>query len=156
MKKNDLIPAIIWIILGIAVAIGSYRLKLGNLANPGPGLMPFLLGIALLVCSFPVLIHSFLKMMRKTEQKEKIIWSEIDFKKLVIVLTSLIGYAVILEKIGFVTTTFLLLSILFKTVDSQKWFSVLIASILTVIITYFLFVVILKVELPSGFLGRIV
>jgi putative tricarboxylic transport membrane protein len=156
LKKNDLIPAIIWIILGIAVAIGSYRLKLGNLANPGPGLMPFLLGIALLVCSFPVLIHSFLKMMRKTEQKEKIIWSEIDFKKLVIVLTSLIGYAVILEKIGFVTTTFLLLSILFKTVDSQKWFSVLIASILTVIITYFLFVVILKVELPSGFLGRIV
>lgn len=156
MKKNDLIPAIIWIILGIAVAIGSYRLKLGNLANPGPGLMPFLLGIALLVCSFPVLIHSFLKMMRKTEQEEKIIWSEIDFKKLVIVLTSLIGYAVILEKIGFVTTTFLLLSILFKTVDSQKWFSVLIASILTVIITYFLFVVILKVELPSGFLGRIV
>jgi putative tricarboxylic transport membrane protein len=156
LKKNDLIPAIIWIILGIAVAIGSYRLKLGNLANPGPGLMPFLLGIALLVCSFPVLIHSFLKMMRKTEQEEKIIWSEIDFKKLVIVLTSLIGYAVILEKIGFVTTTFLLLSILFKTVDSQKWFSVLIASILTVIITYFLFVVILKVELPSGFLGRIV
>jgi len=153
MGKIDLIPGIIWMILGIAVAISSYRLRLGNLTNPGPGMMPFLLGIALSLCSLPVLIRSISSFVRQTRSVYEPIWSEVEFKKVLIVLGSLIGYSLALEKVGFVITTILLLLILFKAVDSQKWPSVLIASFITVIFTYFLFVVFLKLEVPSGFLG---
>jgi hypothetical protein len=150
MKKIDLIPAIFWMGLGIAVAVSSYRLHLGTLANPGPGLAPFFLGIILSLCSLPILVRSFLVILRNQKQKDEPIWSGIQFKKLIIVVASLLGYWIFLEKIGFVLTTFLLLLILFKTMGSQRWRSVLVASILTVLVVYTVFVVVLRVVLPAG------
>lgn len=152
MKKNDLIPAMIWMGLGSALMIGSYKLKLGSMHTPGPGLMPFLLGIALSLCSLPILVRSFQMIMRKSKQRDEGVWSGIDFKKLILVVASLIGYAVVLEGAGYVVTAFLVLLILFKTVESQRWPLVLVLSVLTVISTYLLFVVILNVQLPSGLL----
>ncbi len=152
MKRGDLIPALVWMALGIAVVIASYSLKLGSLHTPGPGLMPFLLGIALLLCSLPVLIRSLQMIMRKSKQRSGSIWSGVNFKKLIVVVASLIGYAVVLEKFGYVTTAFFVLVILFKTVESQRWSIVLVLSFLSVISTYLLFVVILNVQLPSGML----
>jgi putative tricarboxylic transport membrane protein len=150
LKKIDLIPAIIWMGLGIAVTVGAYRLKLGNPGNPGPGLMPFLLGILLSICSLPILIRSFLVIMRNAKQEEEGIWSGVEFKRLIFVVVSLLVYIILLQKIGFVLTTFLFLLILFKNIDSQKWHWALIASALTVFISFFLFIVLLKVEMPSG------
>ena len=153
MKKNDIYPAAIWLGLGIAVTITSYHFRLGSLVSPGPGLMPFLLGIILSICSVPILIRSFLLFEKTEKDKDKGIWLGVQFKKLFLVVGSLIGYIAFFEKIGFVLATFILLLVLFKIVDSQKWRWALIASSLTVLITYFLFVVFLKVELPSGFMA---
>ena len=142
----------VWMGLGIVLAIGSYELKLGSMHTPGPGLMPFLLGIALSLCSLPVLVRSLQMIMRRSQQRSESIWAGINFRKLIVVVASLIGYAVVLEGFGYVVTAFLLLVILFKTVDSQRWTTVLVLSVLTVISTYFLFVVVLNVQLPPGFL----
>jgi len=150
MKKYDLITSIIWMGLGITVAIGSYRLKLGSLGNPGAGLMPFLLGISLSLSSSPILIRS---LMTKDKERHESIWSGIEFKKLILVPASLIGYAMILEKAGFVVTTFLLLFVLFKIIGSRKWSFALITSALVVLLSYLLFVTLLKVEMPLGIWG---
>lgn len=150
MKKQDIILAIVWFVLGIAVAVMSYELKLGKLESPGPGLMPFILGITLSICSLPILVHSFGVVKRKEKRGDEAIWSGVNFKRLILAQASLFGYIFILEKIGFVLATFLLLLILFKIIDSQKWLWALIASTLTVIITFFIFVVLLKVQLPPS------
>ena len=150
MKKIDLIPAIFWMGLGIVVVAGSYRLRLGTLASPGPGLMPFILGVMLSLSSVPIFVRSFLVIVRNQEREDESIWSGIQFKRLIIVVISLVSYWMFLEKVGFVVMTFILLLILFKTIDSQKWYKVLIASVLTVFFVFLFFVVILKVELPSG------
>jgi putative tricarboxylic transport membrane protein len=138
--------------LGIALTIGSYKLKLGSLHTPGPGLMPFLLGIALSLCSLPILIRAFPMVMRKSRETDEDIWSGIHFKKLILVVGSLMGYTVLLERVGYVVTAFFVLVILFKTVESQRWSLVVVLSVLSVISTYILFVVILNVQLPSGLL----
>ena len=150
MKQNDLIPALIWLGLGIAVAVGSNKLKLGTLANPGPGLMPFLLGIVLSLCSLCILIDSIQAIRVKMSRKDEGIWSGVDFKKLIFVLASLLGYALILEVLGFTVTTFLLLLILFKAIGSRGWPFALAGSAFTAILIYLLFFAVLKVELPSG------
>ncbi|MFX0202202.1 MAG: tripartite tricarboxylate transporter TctB family protein [Candidatus Hodarchaeota archaeon] len=150
MKKNDLIPGMIWMGLGIAVAVISYKLKLGTMDTPGPGLMPFLLGIILSICSLPILIRSFLVIKRNENLSGENIWAGVEFKRLILVLASVLGYIMLLEKIGFELTAFLLLLILFKITDSQKWRWALISSFITILLTFFLFVVFLKVELPSG------
>jgi putative tricarboxylic transport membrane protein len=152
MKKDDLFPAIIWMLLGVIVAVESYRLKLGDLHSPGPGLMPFLFGVALSLCSLPILIRSLGIIFGRTKQNEKIVWSGIEFKKLIIVVITLVIYSIFLETVGFLLTAFLILLILFKITESQKWLSVIVLSVITVISVYMLFVVILKVELPQGLL----
>ncbi len=150
MRRMDLIPAIFWMGLGIAVAVSSYRLRLGTLGSPGPGLMPFLLGIALLLCSLSIFVRSFFVIIRNEKCSNESAWSGIQFKKLIMVVASLLGYWMFLEKIGFVLTTFLVLLILFKTMDSQRWRTVFFASILTVTLIYIVFVIVLRVDLPSG------
>jgi putative tricarboxylic transport membrane protein len=154
LKDNDWIPGTVWLVLGLAVLWGSVRLKLGSLVNPGPGLMPFILGAGLTICSLFVLIQTHLFKLRKRKGPRESIWTDVDFKKVLLVVGCLLGYTFLLEKAGFALTTFLILTILFEAVGSQKWPRVLIASISTVVISYFVFIVILKVELPAGFLGR--
>ena len=150
MKKYDFITSIIWMGLGIAVVIGSCRLKLGSLENPGAGLMPFILGISLFLSSSPILIRSI---MSKNKELHKSIWSGIEFRKLILVPVSLIGYAIILEKVGFGVAAFLLLFVLFKIIGSRRWLFALIMSALVVLLSYLLFVALLKVEMPSGIWG---
>jgi putative tricarboxylic transport membrane protein len=153
MKKKDLIPAFIWMGLGIAVAAISYGLQLGTLRNPGAGLMPFLLGILLSLCSVPILIGSLLTIRNKAKQGDEGIWSGVEFKRLILVIFSLICYAMILEKVGFVIATFLLLIILFKVIGSRKWLFALMTSAIVVFLSYLLFVTLLKVEMPWGIWG---
>ena len=58
LKKRDVIPALIWIIIGLAVMMVSYQMSLGTLHTPGPGLLPFLLGSLLVIVSLSIFINS--------------------------------------------------------------------------------------------------
>ena len=155
LKQNDWIPGTVWMLLGLGVSFRSLNLKLGSFASPGPGLMPFLLGVGLIICSLFVLGKSLLLTLGKRKGQQQSIWADVDLKKVMVVVACLLGYSLILERAGFALASFLILTILFKTVGSQKWTSVLIASIFAVIVSYVVFIVVLKVELPPGFLGRI-
>jgi len=153
LKKRDVIPALIWIIIGLAVMIVSYQMSLGTLHTPGPGLLPFLLGSLLVIVSLSIFISSFALVKKPSPgTSEAGIWAEIEFKNLLIIVVSLVAYALMLEKIGFLITAFLFLFVLFSLFDSRRWFFALGASLLTVSITYTLFVLVLQVELPSGLL----
>lgn len=153
LKKRDVIPALIWIVLGLAVMIASYQMSLGTLHTPGPGLLPFLLGSLLVIVSLSIFINS-LTLFKKTSPgtSETGIWAGIEFKNLLIIVVALVAYPLLLEKLGFLITAFLFLFVLFSVFDSRRWFFALGASLLTVSITYTLFVLVLQVELPSGFL----
>lgn len=154
MKDNDWMPGMVWMLLGLAVIWGSLRLKLGGFVAPGPGLMPFILGIGLTACSLFILIKTALPGSGKRKGPEQSIWMGVDFEKVILVVGCLLGYTFILKYVGFTLTTFLILTILFKAVGSQKWSYSLIASVSTAVVSYLVFIVILKVELPAGFLGR--
>ena len=150
MKKYHIIVVIFWIGLSLLVTVLSYKLGLGRFHSPGPGLLPFILGILLLIISFYLLIISLVKKNGKQEiPKEKA--SQIDFVKISLVLISLFVYALLLEKLGYLITTFLLLIILFRSAGSKRWSSVLIASTLAVFLTYFVFTS-FGLRFPAGIL----
>lgn len=131
----------------------SYQMSLGTLQTPGPGLLPFLLGSLLIVVSLPILIGSLL-LFRKTvpESRAAEIWAGVEFKNVLIIIISLVAYALLLERLGFILTAFLFLFVLFATFDFQRWLFALGVSSVTIFITYLLFNVVLRVELPSGLL----
>jgi len=61
VKKNDRYTTLFWMALGIFVASYSYKLGLGKISSPGPGLFPFLLGALFALLSFFKLLAAFLK-----------------------------------------------------------------------------------------------
>jgi putative tricarboxylic transport membrane protein len=146
VKKYQFIPTLFWIGLSLFVIFFSYRLGLEDktglegVHNPGPGLMPFLLALALLLISLYLLIVPFLKKspqgaaMKMVSEKGK----TPNYGKMILVLACLLGYAFLLEHLGYLVTTYLALLLLFKGMG-VKWGSALFASLTTTLVTYFLF-----------------
>ena len=151
MKKYDFIPGVVFVFLGIVSALGSWRLELGTFKTPGAGLVPFLISVILVILSIIVVITSH--EIRKSFQEVLNIWSGVNLTKIVLVLAYLVGYAFCLEKLGYIMTTLIFFLILLKTVGSLKWRVVIITSVLAVSLSYVIFVVFLKVQLPSGIWG---
>lgn len=146
MQKGELIIGMVWMGFGIFTAIGGYVLKLGSLNKPGPGMLPFVGGIILLLCSVPILIGSV--KTTRTERANDDIWQGVNLAKIGVVVGSVLGYSLILEKIGFVLTTFIVFIFIFKTADSRKWRTILILSFLSTFVSYLIFHILLQVQLP--------
>jgi putative tricarboxylic transport membrane protein len=149
VKKSDLIPALFWLALGAFVSFKSLGLDLGVLESPGPGMFPFLIGITLILCSLPIVVVSVTSGKEEMAPSKESVWRGINFSKVGMVVASLAIYAVVLEKIGYFLSAFLVLIILFRSIGSKKWSSSVIIAFLTTVMAYFLFAVLLGVELPA-------
>ena len=146
MKNSQLLTGFFWIGLGGFVSISSCKFGLGNFRNPGPGLMPFLLGLLLCgVSLYYLCISVFGKdKVKSSGQAEK------SPKKIIIVVVSLVVYALILEKLGYLVSTSILLFIMFWLAGSKKHTAAL-SSIITTVFSYFFFSY-LGVGFPEGIL----
>lgn len=149
MKRTYVIVNIFWLVLSTAVCVESWSLKVGGLHNPGPGFLPFytaiLLGLLALI--------SLLETLKGAKGSASEIWGGIQFGKLSILLGSLFLYVFLLDRLGFLLGTFLLLLVLFRIVEPYGWKTVLFSSLLTTAGTYLFFVILLESRLPRGFLG---
>jgi len=130
--------------------VHSLSLGLKGITGPGPGLMPFLVGLLLLLTSIYLLVTSFLKRQEGDTLREER-QSNVSLGKLTLVVASLLAYAVFMERLGFLITTTLLLITLLKGMGSKKWSSVVLASVSISLITYFAFTY-LRLRLPMGIL----
>lgn len=105
--KLDLVSGIFWLLFSIVAVLESYRLHLGSWHKPGAGFLPFVaacfLGLLSLILSLQALVA-----WRKTAQDEG--WPPSKgWTKAAFVLLVLLGYALGLERLGFMITTFLFL-----------------------------------------------
>jgi putative tricarboxylic transport membrane protein len=149
LKKLEIIWPLIWIGLSLFVIFHSCQLQIGNLLNPRPGLMPFILGIMLFLISLLVFLKSFLFNFEVNERN----WmnhSRAYFKKIFLVLGCLFAYAFLLEKLGYLLTTSLIFPFFFKVEESNSWRLTIISTILVVVGSYLLFSVILGIKFPPG------
>jgi len=149
LKKQYLIADFVWLILGVAVCVESWRLKIGAFNNPGPGFLPFWAGLLLGVLSLISLIRT-----AATEEvrEEPSVWTEVNVPKLALVMLALLLYVALLDTLGFFLCTFLLLIFLFRAAEPYRWSVVLSASVLSLAAVYVVFVVLMDVRLPSGIL----
>jgi putative tricarboxylic transport membrane protein len=148
MKKYAIFPALFWVGLSLFVMIFSYRMSLGGFHNPGPGLMPFLLGLLLLPVSLYLLIRSVLGKGELDEALEE--EGQANYRQMGIILIALFVYALFLERLGFLISTFLFLVLLFRGVGN-RWITVLAASVSTALAAYFVFTF-FGVRFPEGIL----
>jgi len=148
MTEYRVIPFVFWSLLSLFVMIVSYQLDLGSFQNPGPGFVPFLLGIVLLVSSLYPLVGFILK-KGKAAESAKETRSPANYGRMGFVLFSLLAYSFLFERLGFVASTSVFLVLLFR-VMGNRWISVVLGSAVTILVTYFMFTS-LGVRLPRGF-----
>jgi len=148
MKINNVYILYILFSLGIFVSSYSYKIGIGSFSNPGPGLFPFLLGILLFLLS--------LYKIRK-EMRNKIRWetghNPLIFKKSVALISILFFYGLFIQTLGYILTTFITLSLLFRTIGYKNWLRILIYAICIDLIVYYIFTY-LGVRFPQGFFKR--
>ena len=149
--ERFLIPILFWILLSLFIIFFSRNIGLGEFRAPGPGLMPFLVGLFLLLISLYALIRSLLRRSGREETSNRE-GSKIHFRKIGLVLLLLLAYALLLEKIGYLITAFLILVFLFRSAGSTGWRFVLIISGVTTLVTYAFFTY-FGLRFPAGFLG---
>jgi putative tricarboxylic transport membrane protein len=147
-KKYDLTIRFFWLALGLFVVTYSYTLGLGKLIDPGPGLLPFLLGLIFLILS-SVRLVTVIRMREGDERGEG--EKKIEYWRIVLVVVALLIWAFVLEDLGFLIATFILMTLLYRAAGFSKWYTSLFWGLITVFVTYFVFSY-LGVRFPPGIL----
>jgi len=149
MRKAYIIANFVWLALAATVCVESLRLKVGSLHAPGPAFLPFLAAALLGILSLISLIQTW----REKEEQEAKVWAGTPFVKLALLLAVLFLYTALLQVLGFILGTFMLLLFLFRVVEPVGWKTVFIVTVLTMGGTYLLFGVLIESTFPKGFLG---
>ena len=151
MKKYDQVSSLVWLAFAVCIGIESLRLPLGSLRDPGAGFVPLGAGIGLAILS---LMAFFQGRFRPGEETTRKGWHSKERRKsLLLILSVLFGYALFLDFLGFLISTFLLLVMLFRFVEPQRWLVAIGGGVLASAASYLVFEVWLKTQLPKGILG---
>ncbi len=143
--------SIFWILIGAGVAIHACRLGLGSLHQPGPGFIFFVAAVLLILTGSIDLAMAFLKNLKEGKEGRRIQLGP-RWKRVLFLLIVLCFYVYAFNILGFLVATFLLMVFLFKGIEPTKWWITVVGSITTILISYGVFQLWLKVPFPRGFL----
>lgn len=147
----DKITSLFFLLLSIYVCIESYRLGLGSFSNPKAGLFPFISGLIIGFLSF---LGFFDRMSLKEAFQETIkTIRQWKFRKIVFTLIILYAYAFLLKTFGFLLCTFLLVFFIYEVLEPKRLRMGILVAVLSTAASYFIFQVVIKAQLPRGFLG---
>ena len=143
----------LWILIGGAISILSWRIGLGSFREPGPGFVALASGISLVVIGVIITLQdTFSKHTSDAGPGSGRSLLQRQSPRLVYTLSLLVGYGLLLETLGYIVTTSLLMFGLFYDRGSNRFFPSVLASVLTVGLTYLIFNTWLRVQLPRGIL----
>lgn len=149
MRKWDRIASLVGLVGGGGLILGSLRLDLGSLNQPGPGFVPLGTAVLVVALSLTYAVRSF---QRAPDGKESP-WPKENPVRLIAAIGSLFLFGAALSSLGYVLSTFTLMTVLFLIAEPEKWLAALIKAVLSTAVTYLVFEKWLMVQFPSGFLG---
>lgn len=147
-KTFDRYAGIIFLVIGILFFVESFRISNSAYGSTvGPKTFPIGLGIILILLSMRLIYETFVvKTYKNDSDKES---TKLEIKKFLIIFISAALYAFLLEKLGYILSTFLFLLVTFQTMERGKIvYSVLISTLFSVGV-YFFFSNLLGGSLPG-------
>ena len=148
--RSDLVVAVIVLALAGYIFVASGSLPFGTMRVPQTAFFPKCLAVLLAVLSVIVLAGTFVGRRDSFVSEEIAVHGWI---RIVATLAVLIGFTLILESLGFLVSTFLLLLLLLRAIEPQPWRYVIGIALATSLLSYGLFSWLLGVPLPAGILG---
>ena len=138
--------------LGFLGAAGAYlaaslTFPLGNVARPGPGFFPVGVGVFLCVAAVAVTIAT----LRGGPVGAAASGLTAEARGRVAVTTAgLVGFCLLLPWVGYAICAFLFVALLLRFLGGVRWPGVLLTAVVSALLTYYVFGVILGVPLPRS------
>jgi len=148
--KADLVSGFFWLTFSVFVSYQSYKLGLGTLHQPGPGFLFFWTGIVTAILSVTVIVISLRK--RPPEEAQQPPFGKKNVTKIVLVLISLLLYALFMEWLGFLIVTLLFFIFLLGAIEKKRWSFAVLVSLIVTAVCYLVFEKALQSQLPKGLL----
>ena len=120
---------------------------MGRAKHPGPGFLPFGLALCLIILSLALILKSW-----KGDISSTPFWPQRTWLRPLLGVSIFILYALVIERLGFLLSTFPFLIIWMRLIERVRWRTLIGISIATTAGLYFIFVFFLEVPLPKGFL----
>lgn len=152
MKKADQWSGLALLLLSAGMIWAALGLPFGNLHNPGPGFFPFWLGLIMGAMSIGLIVQTTLA-KRNVRTIRNILEEDVRWSKVLLVLVALILYGFLMDTIGFLIMTFLLMVVLLRFIETQSWKVVIGWALVGSVGAYLIFEVWMKLRLPKGFWG---
>lgn len=152
MNFRDQVSGLFWLAISIFVCVEAAGTDIGTFRSPGSGFLPFWAGLFFGILSIVLVVTGIVKKQREGPVKN--LWKGRNWGKVVIVTSSLVIYAFLLESLGYLIATFGLMTIMFGVMRKTRWWVRAVTALLTVLTAYIIFYVWLEVQLPRGMFGR--
>jgi hypothetical protein len=130
----------------LAVLWETRKIPLGFLAEPGPGAMPMLLAIVLLVCSLALVVGG-----GSARRLSSLRWEE--WRHALFILGTCSFMALAIERLGYRLTVLAALLVLVSVLEKRGWIAGLAFAAGFSFGSYYVFHSLLQVPLPQGPLG---
>jgi putative tricarboxylic transport membrane protein len=145
-RDADLWTGLFLMILSGAIIREAVDLEVGAPHNPGSGFMIF--GAA---CVLGLLaLRQFIQSLHSKGHKAEGASEATHWKRIVLVILANIIYIFLLQPVGYLLSTFLLMGFLFQVHEKGRWFSAVWGAALTSFSSYLVFSRILQLNLPRG------
>jgi len=142
-KRFDILAGSVFLAVGAFFVVTSRGITSSSYgSNVGPAVFPTLLGIILMGLSAIVIYGAI---VYKGPEKAK---SSHNYKKLFILIASIVVYILIFERLGYIISTFLFLTFVFQLMERGHMVKSLIISAAFSVAVYLIYVVLLQGNLP--------
>lgn len=152
LRDPDVQSSLFWAIMGILFCVGGLEYGLRRSGIPGPGFVPFLVGLCLLLLSLSLALSAAMRSAGQSSRSKAILPERKGLWRLLLVIVGLIFYIAGIERIGFILTTCVFLVILLR-LEPRRWAFVVPAALGVTVFFYVLFKILLRVPLPQGPFG---
>jgi putative tricarboxylic transport membrane protein len=148
--KKEIIASTFWLIFSCYFAVESYRLGLSMAHRPGPGFFPFIATVGIGLIAASRLIAHLRKNSPDSSAEENLGG---EWGVVAIAIAGIIAYALLLDTLGFLVCTFLLVAFYLKVIATRRWLVSLSFAATVALAAHLFFNTLLKAELPTGLLS---
>jgi uncharacterized membrane protein YfcA len=152
MRRGDRVLGFICLALSLWLILESTKYDYVTRFTPGPGFLPFWLGILLGLLSLYLILDTFRR--KKTQEEEK---SRLPGKKVLLrvglIIFFVAAFAFFMNSLGFVVTVFLSVALILLVLEGYGILKSLSYGIFFSFSIFLIFRYWLEVDLPKGFLG---
>jgi hypothetical protein len=149
-SRHDAVGAVVWVVAGAVILGWAATFPFGSLKAPGPGLLPFACGGALVVLGAVLFVQA---RGRVTPPAVSLFADRAALGRMAATLAAIVAAALLIERAGFTATVFALTLFLLAAVARLSWPASIGYAVAAAVACVVLFQRVLGVELPRGWLG---